>query len=186
MIRKTILCTVAVLLLLSCGGSGDYDMEKPAIDMSGASAFPLTCDTVYRGESFTFGALFTDNRELGNYNIEIHNNFDHHSHSTDNTPCAPDERKAPVNPFIYNRDFRIPAGTVSLEVRNSIPVPEDVDTGDYHFMIRLTDRAGWQQLKAVSIKVRERETGAGVRLVSPDGAAKALSASERDGDGSVM
>ena len=35
-----------------------------------------------------------------------------------------------------------------------IPIPEDIDEGDYHFMIRLTDRAGWQQLKSVSIKVK--------------------------------
>lgn len=26
--------------------------------------------------------------------------------------------------------------------------------GEYHFMIRLTDRAGWQQLKAVAIKIK--------------------------------
>lgn len=30
---------------------------------------------------------------------------------------------------------------------------DDTDPGDYHFMIRLTDRAGWQQLKAMAIKV---------------------------------
>jgi hypothetical protein len=132
-------------------------MEKPAIDMSGASAFPLTCDIVYRGESFTFKAVFTDNRELGNYNIEIHNNFDHHSHSTDNVECEPDEKKTPVNPFIYSKDFHIPGGMVSYEAGNIIHIPEDADTGDYHFMIRLTDKAGWQQLKAVSIKIRERK-----------------------------
>ncbi|WP_298649498.1 DUF4625 domain-containing protein [uncultured Proteiniphilum sp.] len=156
MIRKTLLCLAAVGLLLSCGREDDHDMEKPVIDMSGVSAFPLTCDIVYKGESFTFKAVFTDNGELGNYNIEIHNNFDHHSHSTDDVECEPDEKKTPVNPFVYNESFPIPQGVVSYEAEQSIYIPEDVDTGDYHFMIRLTDKAGWQQLKAVGIKVREQ------------------------------
>ncbi|SFL20396.1 DUF4625 domain-containing protein [Proteiniphilum acetatigenes] len=156
MIRKALFCLTALLLLLSCGQEDDHDMEKPEIDMSGVSAFPLTCDVVYRGDSFTFKALLTDNRELGNYNIEIHNNFDHHSHSTDDVDCEPDEKKTPVNPFIYNESFRIPDGMVSYQAESSIHVPDDVDTGDYHFMIRLTDKSGWQQLKAVGIKVRDR------------------------------
>ncbi len=156
MIRKALFYLTALLLLLSCGQEDDHDMEKPKIDMSGASAFPLTCDVVYRGESFTFKALFTDNRELGNYNIEIHNNFDHHSHSTDDVDCEQDEKKIPVNPFIYNESFRIPDGIVSYEAENNIYIPEDADPGDYHFMIRLTDKSGWQQLKAVGIKVRDR------------------------------
>lgn len=156
MIPKSFFYIAALLLLFSCGQDEDHDMEKPVIDMSGTSAFPLTCDVVYRGESFTFKALFTDNRELGNYNIEIHNNFDHHSHSTDDVDCEQDEKKTPVNAFVYNQDFRIPPGLTSYEAENSIQVPENVDTGDYHFMVRLTDRSGWQQLKAIGIKVRDR------------------------------
>lgn len=156
MIRKIIFYLAIFLLLPSCGQEEDHDMEKPVIDMNGTSAFPLTCDIVYRGESFTFKALFTDNRELGNYNIEIHNNFDHHSHSTDDVDCEPDEKKKPVKPFVYNKSFPIPDGETSYEAENSIYVPEDVDTGDYHFMIRLTDKSGWQQLKAVGIKIRDR------------------------------
>jgi hypothetical protein len=156
MIRKTLFYLATFLLLFSCSQDEDHDMEKPVIDMNGALAFPLTCDVVYRGESFTFKALFTDNEELGNYNIEIHNNFDHHSHSTDDVECEPDEKKNPVKPFIYNKDFSIPSGSVSYEAENNIPVPGDVDTGDYHFMVRLTDKSGWQQLKAVGIKIRDR------------------------------
>lgn len=156
MIRKTVFCLAALWLLLSCGQEDDHDMEKPVIGMDGASASPKACEEVYRGESFTFKAVFTDNEELGNYNIEIHNNFDHHSHSTDDVECELDEKKTPVNPFIYNQDFKIPAGSTVYEAEIDIPVPADADEGDYHFMIRLTDREGWQQLKAVSIKIRER------------------------------
>jgi hypothetical protein len=30
-----------------------------------------------------------------------------------------------------------------------------VAEGDYHFMIRLTDKAGWQQLKALAIIIED-------------------------------
>ena len=36
-----------------------------------------------------------------------------------------------------------------------IDIPENIDTGDYHFMVRLTDKAGWQQLKGISLKIVE-------------------------------
>lgn len=155
--QRILFYLVTLFLLFSCSKDEDRDMEKPVIEMSAGSAFPLTCDVVYRGESFTFEALFTDNKELGNYNIEIHNNFDHHSHSTDDVECALDEKKKPVKPFIYNKDFSIPSGSVSFQAENSIQVPTDIDTGDYHFMVRVTDKSGWQQLKAVGIKVRDRD-----------------------------
>ncbi|MBR6865196.1 MAG: DUF4625 domain-containing protein, partial [Bacteroidales bacterium] len=56
---------------------------------------------------------------------------------------------------ILNKDYPIPAGSTSFEAKQTIPIPADVDPGEYHFMIRLTDRSGWQQLKSVSIRVLE-------------------------------
>lgn len=158
MCKNILLYSFFGLLLLACSSEEEdnKDMEKPVIDMSGADASPLTCDVVYKGEAFTFRAIFTDNQELGSYNLEIHNNFDHHSHSTDDVECTLDERKKPVNPFIYNKDFKIPDGLVFYEAVNKIDVPKDVDSGDYHFMIRLTDKSGWQELKAVSLKIKDK------------------------------
>ncbi|MDR2424760.1 MAG: DUF4625 domain-containing protein, partial [Prevotellaceae bacterium] len=42
-----------------------------------------------------------------------------------------------------------------FEANNEIAVPADIDAGDYHFMVRLTDKSGWQQLAAVSVKITE-------------------------------
>jgi hypothetical protein len=148
---------LACFLCGACAGNDDSkDMEKPLIEMSAAHAFPQNCDILYRGEMYTFRAIFTDNQELGNYTIEVHNNFDHHSHSTDNVECDADPRKTPVNPFVYNQDFAIPAGEVYFEAQNLFTLPADIDTGDYHFMIRLTDKAGWQQLTAISLKIKDK------------------------------
>jgi hypothetical protein len=38
----------------------------------------------------------------------------------------------------------------------TIDIPEGVDSGDYHLMVRLTDRTGWQAIRGVSIKVIEK------------------------------
>lgn len=155
--KKIVFFCLVGLFLSGCSDTDDSkDMEKPFIDMSGIHAFPRNCVVLYRGESFSFRAIFTDNRELGSYNIEIHNNFDHHSHSTDNVECDLEPRKIPVNAFVYNQDFPISSGKMVFEADREIAIPADVDTGDYHFMVRVTDKAGWQELKAVSLKIADK------------------------------
>lgn len=135
----------------------DKDLEKPQIDMSFDSAFPQNCTILHRGESFTFKAIFKDNEELGSYNLEIHNNFDHHSHSTEITECDPEPNKKPVNPLVFNKDYTIPDGKTVYEASAEITIPDNIDTGDYHFSIRVTDKAGWQEIKAFSVKIKDKE-----------------------------
>ena len=52
-------------------------------------------------------------------------------------------------------DGDIPSPITSYEAKVDIPIPYDIDNGDYHFMARVTDKAGWQQLKAISIKIAD-------------------------------
>ena len=150
---------VVSLCLASCSDNDDdtqaaNDQEKPKIE-DGTVPNPIDCQQYKRGETIPFRYTFTDNVELGNFNIEIHNNFDHHTHSTSAGDCPLDDKKSPVSPWVYNQDQSIPAGLKSYEAKVDIPIPQDIDPGDSHFMIRLTDKAGWQELKAVSIKIKE-------------------------------
>lgn len=143
-----------VLLFFSmCNKENDVDTEYPVVNMSGDDAGPQNCDTVYRGQSFTTKALFTDNEELGAYSIDLHENFDHHTHSAEIENCNLDDIKDPVNPFQYIQSFEIPDGSMQYNMSQDIFIPQDVDPGDYHFMIRLTDKAGWQTLQGLSLKV---------------------------------
>ena len=149
----TLLCA-----LCACSSSDDEetkDMTYPVINTTDIVAVPTDCQVFKRGDVIPFNFLFTDNMELGAYNIEIHNNFDHHTHSTTAAECSIDAQKQPQNPWVYNRDFTIPAGQRQYDARVDIQIPADIDPGDYHFMIRLTDRAGWQQLHAVAVKILE-------------------------------
>ena len=149
----TLLC--ALCACSSSDDEGNMDKQQPVISDQGIVTNPIDCQVYHRGEVMTVHYVFTDNTELGAFNIEIHNNFDHHTHSTSVVECPMDADKAPVKPWIYNQDFSIPAGQRQYEANVNIPIPADIDPGDYHFMIRLTDAAGWQQLHAVAIKVAE-------------------------------
>ena len=157
--KQYIMILMLLCALSACSSSNDdenRDMTYPVISSQGIVAVPIDCEVFHRGDVIPFNYLFTDDTELGSYNIEIHHNFDRHTHSTSSVECQMDPKKSKeeiVNPWIYNQDFTIPAGQRSFTARHDITIPANIDTGDYHFMIRLIDRAGWQQLHAVAIKI---------------------------------
>lgn len=156
--KKTILTLSLLCALAACSSDDDEtkDMQKPVITDTGIVADPIDCQVYRRGQVIPFSYVFTDDTELGKYNIEIHNNFDHHTHSTSSAECEQEADKAPVKAWVYNQDFNdIPAGSRQYKARVDIAIPQDIDTGDYHFMVRVTDRAGWQELKAMAIKITE-------------------------------
>ncbi|TVQ91188.1 MAG: DUF4625 domain-containing protein [Bacteroidetes bacterium] len=145
-----------LLSLLSCSKT-EIDDEPPVILMTEMHHFPQPCDTVYVGETFTFRATFTDNKELGAYSIDIHHNFDHHSHSTETEECELDPPKTPTeNVFLFIQSYTIPDGLKTYDAEVDIEIPEGVDTGDYHFFLALTDKEGWQTIRGVGIKVLKR------------------------------
>lgn len=164
------LITILTINFAACGSDDDKDMTPPAISADGIVANPVNCQQYHPGDIIPFHYIMTDNQELGNYNIEIHNNFDHHSHSTeaddhdhdhemgecdDHDEDEHEHEHSEGNPWVYNQDFVIPAGLRQYDAHHNIQIPSDASPGDYHFMIRLTDRAGWQQLHAVAIKITE-------------------------------
>jgi hypothetical protein len=143
-----------ILLFIGCDNEEDEnDTLKPVIDMSMAEASPTPCDTVFSGQDMVFRAVFTDNVELGSYNLELHHNFDHHTHGSHSDPCPMDPDSDPVNPFYFNESFSIPAGSTEYEANVTIAIPAGVDTGDYHFMVKVTDAEGWQSWQSVSLKI---------------------------------
>lgn len=57
--------------------------------------------------------------------------------------------------WVFNKDYAIPAGSVQYIGDIDIEIPAEAAEGDYHFMLRLTDHAGWQTIKAVPIRIEE-------------------------------
>lgn len=146
---------LALVILISASCSDETpDMEYPQIDLAYGGAFPVQCSVIERGKPFVFKARFTDNAALGSFGVDIHDNFDQHSHSTEVQQCVMDDKKEGESPFIYIRSFDISGSPHIYEAEVEIDVPADVDPGDYHMMIRVTDRDGWQTMRGLSIKIR--------------------------------
>ncbi len=154
---KNILILVVFVLFFSCEKKEEIDTEKPEIDLDIQDAFPIQCDTLYFGESFILKVRFTDNVELGSYNIDIHHNFDHHSHSYTIEECNLAPIKEPGNPFVFIEDYPVPDGESDYTTNLSIKIPTQnnegqFDEGDYHFHINLSDKEGWSIPFGMSIK----------------------------------
>lgn len=158
--KQFLLLLFVALLTASCNKTV-IDDEKPIIDMDFAESFPKNCDTIYFGETFVVKAVFSDNANLGSYRIDIHNNFDHHSHSTDVMQCELWPIKNPVNPYLLISNYNIPEGSQTYELTMEVEVPQGnesgtYDEGDYHFFISLTDREGWSTQRGIGVKILYR------------------------------
>ncbi len=157
-----ILLVVLSILLNACQDDEKptIDTEKPIIDLTILDAFPTSCDTLYFDEPFIVKALLTDNVELGAFNIDIHNNFDHHTHSTEFEQCTLGAVKTAENPYVYIQDYTLPVtNEFTTDVSMTIPSSDGTDLydeGDYHFQIRLTDKKGWSTMKGLNVKLLRR------------------------------
>ncbi len=160
--KRSVYLLLILLFVANCKNKNeDIDKEKPRINISFAEAFPKNCDTLYFGDTSKIIIEFSDNQELGSFNINIHHNFDHHSHTTETSLCNQDLVKLPINPFSYIQDFVIPSGTKIYQTKFSLYIPASnqqglFDEGDYHFFISVTDRSGWSAVKGLSIKMKRR------------------------------
>jgi hypothetical protein len=160
---KLLVMTGILLVFLSFQGCNktEIDQEKPSILLSASETSPANCDTLWIGEPFVLNMVFTDNVSLGAYTVDLHHNFDHHSHSTETVLCTFDPQKQPINPYLLIRDFSIPEGLQWYQCNDTMMIPGssqqgDWDEGDYHLSVSVTDREGWSTYKAFHVKLFRR------------------------------
>ena len=132
------LTAVFTICFFACGDDDKAinNMQKPIISSEGITANPINHQRYYRGDVIPFHYMLSDDVELGVYNIEIRSNI-----------------KEAVNPWAFNRLYTIPQGLRSFEAKQKIDIPTDIDTGDYIFIIRVTDVSGWEQELALEITI---------------------------------
>lgn len=167
-ILLSLVTALVILLFIACENK-NKDLTPPAIIET--DFLPADCDIYYTGDTIQVRFTCSDDTELGNFNIEIHSNFDHHTHSTSAEECGGEEgeehhhdeegeehhhHEDVEGAWVFNQDYAIPAGQKRYTVSVDIPVPEEVLDGDYHFMLRLTDQSGWQTIKAVAVRLKLR------------------------------
>lgn len=155
LIIKLLYIAFPLLLPISCSSSDDstIDEEKPIISVNYAEGFPQTCETLERGETYAFRARVTDNVALASYSLNIHHNFDHHTHDDQGAQCELGAIKEAVNPLLFIGNHTIENGQTSYEINISVTIPDDVDPGDYHCSYSVTDQTGWQSRTSVDIKI---------------------------------
>ena len=74
----------------------------------------------------------SDNVMLKSYKIEIHNNFDHHSHTSRST----------TTDFTFNKSYDISENRNIHIHHHDVMVPDNTTPGEYHLIIYCTDKAG--------------------------------------------
>ncbi|RAV28215.1 DUF4625 domain-containing protein [Sinomicrobium soli] len=156
-LKKRYLPVLLMLGLLGCSDddSIDKDEEKPTISIAYDEGFPKACEVLKRGETYTFRARVTDNMALAAYSLDIHHNFDHHTHDDQEETCELGPVKEASDPWTLMENYTIEEGGTSYEIQLELTVPEDVDTGDYHCQYSVIDATGWQSRTAIDIKVVE-------------------------------
>lgn len=156
-LKLGLLASLALFIIVSCSSDDDNekDLEKPTISLNYDDGFPQACEVLTKGQTYNFRVLVTDNLELASYSIDIHNNFDHHTHDDQVAVCELGAIKDPVNPFIFIENYSIDKGLTSYKTDVSITIPNTIDTGDYHCSFSVTDVTGWQSITSIDIKIVE-------------------------------
>ena len=129
---------VFILALTSCS-KDDVDTTAPVIELDE----PEDGDELLIGTGIHFECDFSDDVMLGSYMIEIHSNFDGHSHKVSS--------RAGEEPFFIKKSYDL-SGLRNTHVHHhDVVIPENATPGNYHLVVYCTDAAGNQSLVAREI-----------------------------------
>lgn len=155
-----ILLAIGATAFVSCGKT-DVDSEKPVIKL----LEPQEDELVKPGSALHLKIELSDNVALRSYKVEIHGNFDGHTHNAraeeaadavefKNTWTEADFVKLGETPILDKQTVTIDHKLIEIpETINGKPVKE----GHYHLMIHCTDRAGNQ--KEIFTEINISHTG---------------------------
>ncbi len=146
------------LFLTSCtSGDDNVDTEPPVIILNA----PVEGAKLEAGKDIHFDMDLTDNVALGTYNVDIHDNFDGHTHGKgvsiqsievrhDDHDHENDSRKA----FKFNRTWDDIFGKKNDHVhQHDIVIDKDAKRGNYHFVVKVVDKAGNQSMVFRNIEI---------------------------------
>ena len=134
------LLAMFVFVFISCDDS-DSDTTKPVIELHE----PEEGQALKIGSEYGvhFEMDLSDDVMLKSYMIEIHSNFDHHSHGKSRVAGETVD-------FSFNKSYDISGKKAAHIHHHDIMIPKDATPGDYHLMVYCTDAAGNETYVAVS------------------------------------
>jgi hypothetical protein len=130
-ISLIILC-ISAILTLSLVSCENGDTTKPVINL----IEPAEGDILIIGEDVHFEMEVSDNDLLHEYKVEIHHNFDGHSHEATRT-------EEELVPFYFEQTWSDISGKKNASVHHhEIVIPANAKPGDYHLEVFCTDASG--------------------------------------------
>ncbi|MCG8310941.1 MAG: DUF4625 domain-containing protein [Cytophagales bacterium] len=143
---------LAAIGLVSCNDDDEpLDVTAPTIEVEE----PVMGERFQAGAHAHFEATFKDDIELATYKIDIHENFDGHSHGR----IASGAEDPSLIKWTYSESFIIPEGLTLYEaaLEDEIEIPSNTVAGPYHFIVQAIDKAGnstgFQDNSAIEMEV---------------------------------
>ncbi|CAM1371961.1 DUF4625 domain-containing protein [Tenacibaculum xiamenense] len=153
--KKLGLLLLITIITTACSSNDEEpDTTKPTITVQYQGGFPQSCDVLEKGNEYILKLKVADNISVEKYAVDIHHNFDHHTHDDQGAQCELDPIKTPINAFLYRESFTISNSPKEYEINQKINIPNDVDSGDYHCSISVIDGTGWQSRTSIDIKIQ--------------------------------
>lgn len=116
----------------ACDNDDDEDDPKPTVDTTKpviSLQSPSLESVVEAGQTLQLKAVLTDDQNLSQLRINIHNNFDGHDHG-----------KTSAEPFDFDEIVDLSGTTQTVE--RGIEIPADAAAGPYHLMLYCLDASG--------------------------------------------
>ncbi len=125
------LLAASSLLFMSCEKDDKTDVTKPVIKLNA----PKEGEALKIGDEHGvhFDMDLSDDVMLKSYQIDVHNNFDNHSHtkSDDGTEA-----------FAFKRSYDVSGKKETHIHHHDIKIPANATPGKYHLMVHCLDAAG--------------------------------------------
>lgn len=139
------LLAMSAFVFFSCDNDDSGDTTKPVIQLHEPE----------EGQALEIGNEhgvhlemdLSDDVMLKSYKIEIHSNFDHHSHGGNSRAVGA------TTDFSFNKSYDISGQKTAHIHHHDIVIPADATPGDYHLMVYCTDAAGNESYVARNIKL---------------------------------
>ncbi|WP_455665511.1 DUF4625 domain-containing protein [Phocaeicola sp.] len=141
-----VICLLAICSVgfTSCDDDEKGDVTKPVIELLEPEEGAVL--QIGNANGVHFEMNLSDDVMLKSYKINIHNNFDHHGHTTSK---AAEEGETVA--FTFDRSYDVSGLKNTTVHHHDIVIPANAAPGDYHLMVWCTDEAGNQSEVARNI-----------------------------------
>ncbi|MDR2764558.1 MAG: DUF4625 domain-containing protein [Tannerella sp.] len=137
---------LTALLFIVCNAcKEDSDTTKPEILL----VEPAEGDLLHIGDEhgMHFEVEFSDNEMLASYKVDIHPNFDGHSHTRATSETVD---------FEFDKSWSLSGKNAAIH-HHEIMIPEEATPGAYHLMVYCTDAAGNESYVAINVELSHEE-----------------------------